>query len=119
MNLCKNPVENIEAVPLDSNILDWHYVIKGVDDSPYAGGYYHGKLKFPPEYPLKPPSVLMFTPNGRFSTNRRLCLSMSDFHPETWNPMWSVSSILTGLHSFILETTPTLGSIETTTAKVC
>jgi hypothetical protein len=21
---------------------------------------------------------------------------MSDFHPETWNPMWSVSSILTG-----------------------
>lgn len=103
LNLRKTPVENIEAVPLETNILDWYYVIKGVDDSPYSGGYYYGKLRFPPEYPLKPPSVFMYTPNGRFATNRRLCLSMSDFHPESWNPMWSVSSILTGLHSFMVR----------------
>jgi ubiquitin-conjugating enzyme E2 J2 len=32
----------------------------------------------------------MITPNGRFETNRRLCLSISDFHPETWVPTWSV-----------------------------
>lgn len=56
----------------------------------------------------------MLTPSGRFKTNRRLCLSMSDFHPETWNPMWSVSTILTGLYSFMIETAPTLGSIEST-----
>ena len=37
-----------------------------------------------------------------------------DFHPDTWNPAWSVGTILTGLLSFMLETTPTLGSIETT-----
>ena len=55
------------------------------------------------------------TPSGRFKPNRRLCLSMSDFHPESWNPMWSVSTILTGLYSFMVETAPTLGSIETTT----
>jgi ubiquitin-protein ligase len=59
----------------------------GAKGSPYEGGYYHGKLKFPPEYPLKPPSILMLTPSGRFKPNTRLCLSMSDFHPETWNPM--------------------------------
>ena len=29
----------------------------------------------------------MLTPNGRFKVATRLCLSMSDFHPETWNPM--------------------------------
>lgn len=28
--------------------------------------------------------------------NTRLCLSMSDYHPESWNPVWSVSCILTG-----------------------
>ena len=39
---------------------------------------------------------------------------MSSFHPETWNPVWSVSTILVGLLSFMLETTPTMGSIETT-----
>jgi ubiquitin-conjugating enzyme E2 J2 len=99
----RKPVENIQAVPLETNILEWHYVITGTEGSPYEGGYYHGKLKFPPEYPMKPPSVLMITPNGRFKTNQRLCLSMSDFHPETWNPMWSVSSILTGLYSFMVR----------------
>jgi ubiquitin-conjugating enzyme E2 J2 len=74
---------------------------------------YHGKLKFPAEFPFKPPSIYMITPNGRFKTNTRLCLSISDFHPDTWNPAWSVGTILTGLLSFMLEKSPTLGSLET------
>ena len=44
--------------------------------------------------------------------NFRLCLSISDFHPDTWNPAWSVSTILTGLLSFMVENSPTSGSIE-------
>lgn len=113
--LTKNPLNNptIIAVPNETNILEWHYVIEGGKGTPYEGGHYHGKLIFPKEYPLKPPSVIMLTPSGRFQPNRRLCLSMSDFHPETWNPMWSVSTILTGLYSFMIEKDPTLGSIET------
>ena len=31
----------------------------------------------------------------------------------TWNPSWSVATILTGLLSFMLETTETTGSIRT------
>lgn len=55
----------------------------------------------------------MYTPNGRFETRRRLCLSISDYHPEEWNPAWGVSSILTGLLSFMLENSKALGTIET------
>ena len=116
-SLVKSPVPNIEAVPLEENILEWHYVIEGAPDTDYCGGCYHGILRFPPEYPLKPPSVLMLTASGRFKTNRRLCLSMSDFHPETWNPMWSVATILTGLQSFMLDDQPTLGSLEASPAQ--
>lgn len=36
-----------------------------------AGGYYHGKLIFPREFPFKPPSIYMITPNGRFKCNTR------------------------------------------------
>jgi len=113
----KSPVKYIRCTPLESDILSWHYTITGPPDSPYEGGTYHGMLKFPTQYPLKPPSVIMYTPSGRFSPGKRLCLSMSDFHPESWNPMWSVSTILTGLFSFMLESSPTFGSIETTTAE--
>lgn len=35
------------------------------------GGYYHGKLVFPREFPFKPPSIYMITPNGRFKCNTR------------------------------------------------
>lgn len=101
------------AAPLESNLLEWHYVIQGSKGTPYSGGWYHGQLLFPPEYPYKPPGVLMQTPNGRFRPNTRLCLSMSDFHPESWNPMWSVHTILVGLQSFMLENSATSGSIST------
>ncbi|ORX72591.1 UBC-like protein [Anaeromyces robustus] len=113
MNIMKSPPPFIIAKPLESNILEWHYVITGPPDSPYHNGEYHGVLNFPSEYPLKPPSIKMITPNGRFKTNFKLCLSMSDYHPKTWNPAWSVSTILTGLLSFMLEDTPTTGSIVT------
>lgn len=119
--LHKNPLTNpkIIAMPNESNILEWHYVLEVPTDDPkcpYIGGIYHGKLIFPKEYPYKPPGVMMITPNGRFKPSRRLCLSMSDFHPESWNPMWSISTILMGLCSFMLDTKPTTGSIETSTA---
>ena len=119
--LGKDPMKDpkIVVAPNESNIREMHYVLEGCVNTPYEGGVYHGKLIFPREYPLKPPSVLMLTPNGRFQPNRRLCLSMSDFHPESWNPMWSVSTILTGLYSFMIESNPTLGSIETSTRKKC
>lgn len=39
---------------------------------------------------------------------------MSDYHPETWNPLWSVSAILTGLLSFMLDSASTQGSVEST-----
>ncbi|CAJ1408340.1 unnamed protein product [Effrenium voratum] len=45
----------------------------------------------------------MVTPSGRLETGCRLCLSMTDFHPESWNPAWSVDTILTGLLSFFLS----------------
>ncbi|EDV48713.1 ubiquitin-conjugating enzyme E2 J2 [Drosophila erecta] len=111
MRLKRDPLPYITAEPLPNNILEWHYCVKGPEDSPYYGGYYHGTLLFPREFPFKPPSIYMLTPNGRFKTNTRLCLSISDFHPDTWNPTWCVGTILTGLLSFMLESTPTLGSI--------
>ncbi|XP_014296145.1 ubiquitin-conjugating enzyme E2 J2-like [Microplitis mediator] len=113
LRLKKDPVPYVVAEPVPSNILEWHYVVKGPENTPYEGGYYHGKLVFPGEFPFQPPSIYMTTPNGRFKVNTRLCLSISDFHPDTWNPAWSVSTILTGLLSFMIEKSPTLGSINT------
>lgn len=100
----KQPIPLIKTKPLEANILEWHYVITGPKDSVYEGGEYYGKVIFPSDYPFKPPAIKMITPNGRFKTDYRLCLSMSDYHPGSWNPAWSVSTILTGLLSFMVTT---------------
>ena len=60
--IVKEPSPDIEAHPRESNILEWHFVIKGPKDTPYTGGSYHGKLIFPSEYPYKPPAIMMLTP---------------------------------------------------------
>lgn len=112
--IVQNPPPYITARPNEDNILEWHYVIDGPEDTPYAGGQYHGTLTFPSDYPYKPPAIRMITPNGRFKENTRLCLSMSDYHPDLWNPSWSVSTILTGLLSFMTGDEITTGSINTT-----
>ncbi|GMM35624.1 E2 ubiquitin-conjugating protein [Saccharomycopsis crataegensis] len=112
-NIQKNPPPYITAKPNEDNILEWHYVITGPPDTCYVGGQYHGTLTFQKDYPFKPPAIRMITPSGRFEPNTRLCLSMSDFHPDTWNPAWSVATILTGLLSFMTSEEPTTGSIRT------
>ncbi|XP_076299931.1 ubiquitin-conjugating enzyme E2 J2 [Lasioglossum baleicum] len=114
LRLKKDPVPYVLAEPVPTNILEWHYVVKGPEKTPYEGGFYHGKLIFPEEFPFQPPSIYMSTPNGRFKVNTKLCLSISDFHPDTWNPAWTVSTILIGLLSFMIEKSPTWGSINTT-----
>ena len=87
LNLKKSPPPGVIAEPEESNILRWHYAIRGPSETAFDGGTYVGKLVFPSEYPMKPPSIYMLTPSGRFQVNTKLCMSMSDFHPESWNPM--------------------------------
>ena len=98
----------------ERNMLEWHLLMEGPHGTPFEDGWYVAKLKFPGEYPFKPPSIFMCTPNGRFATGTRLCLSMSDFHPESWNPGWSVATVAKGLLSFLLEDAVTTGAVVTT-----
>jgi hypothetical protein len=68
----------------------------------------------PAEYPFKPPAFVMLTPSGRFETGTKICLSISSFHPESWQPSWSVRSALVALIAFMQ--TPgngAVGSIDT------
>ncbi|KAK0457396.1 UBC-like protein [Desarmillaria tabescens] len=107
----REPPPFVWAVPDEKNILTWNYIIRGPPDSPFAGGEYHGLLLFPSEYPFKPPGIKMLTPSGRFHPDKKICFSMSDFHPGSWNPAWSVATILTGLLSFMLSDEMTTGSV--------
>ncbi|CAM9152461.1 unnamed protein product [Scytosiphon promiscuus] len=98
--LMKDPSDQYHAAPLESNLFEWHFTIRGPPDTEFDGGVYHGRIILPPEYPFRPPDIIFNTPNGRFSTGMKVCLTISSFHPEHWQPAWGIRLILEALISF-------------------
>ncbi|KAK6061970.1 ubiquitin--protein ligase [Cooperia oncophora] len=112
----REPTEMYFAQPLETrlcciivfqdNLFEWHFTVRGPLESDFDGGIYHGRILLPPEYPMKPPNVVILTPNGRFELNKKICLSISGYHPETWLPSWSIRTALLALIGFM----PTAGA---------
>ena len=74
---------------------------------------YHGRILLPSQYPFKPPDIILLTvtpticvclwlfvhaialawialqPSGRFQTGKKICLSITGYHPKNWQPNWS------------------------------
>lgn len=99
------PTELYFAQPLEDNLFEWHFTIRGPSETDFDEGIYHGRILLPTEYPMKPPSIIMLTHSGRFKVHEKICLSISGHHPETWLPSWSIRTALLALIGFM----PTLG----------
>lgn len=61
---------------LQDNLFEWHFSVRGPPDSDFDGGVYHGRIVLPPEYPMKPPSIILLTVRWRES---------SCFSPFSWS----------------------------------
>jgi len=108
-----NPSDDFMSMPLEEDIFEWQFAILGPRGTEFEGGIYHGRIQLPAEYPFKPPSFMMLTPSGRFETQTKICLSISNYHPEHWQPSWSVRTALVALIAF-MPTNPggALGSLD-------
>jgi ubiquitin-conjugating enzyme E2 J1 len=88
---------DFEASPLEDNLFEWHFTIRGPPGTAFEGGRYHGRITLPPEYPFKPPSITLLNASGRFTVGKKICLSVSAHHPEHWQPAWGIRTIITAL----------------------
>ncbi|KAI0552095.1 ubiquitin-conjugating enzyme/RWD-like protein [Xylaria curta] len=115
--LSNSPSPEYTAAPLDSDLFEWHFTLRGPPKSAFAEGIYHGRIVLPPTYPLSPPSFRFTTPSGRFEPNREICLSISGHHEETWQPAWGVRTALVALRTF-METGASgqIGGLDTSDA---
>lgn len=65
---------------MKGNLLEWHFTFTGIQGTAYEDGFYHGSIRLDPSYPLKPPSIYMLTPSGRWDVGKSICLSATNFH---------------------------------------
>ncbi|XP_060534476.1 ubiquitin-conjugating enzyme E2 J1-like [Cylas formicarius] len=110
-----NATEEYYACPLDDNLFEWHFTVRGPSGTEFESGFYHGRILLPSQYPMQPPNIILLTPNGRFEINKKICLSISGHHPESWQPSWSIRTALLALIAFMpTQAQGTIGSLEYT-----
>jgi ubiquitin-conjugating enzyme E2 J1 len=97
----KDPSDQYFATPLEDNIFDWHFTLRGPKGTDFEGGFYHGRILLPSGYPFKPPNIYFLNENGRFEIKKKICLSFSAYHPEEWQPAWGIRTILEAIISFM------------------
>lgn len=110
LNECSNTF--FHASPLESDLYEWHFTVRGPPDTAFSDGVYHGRILLPAEYPLKPPEIILLTQNGRFEVGKRICLSVTAHHQETWQPSWGIRTILTALVGFMPSKAEGVGALD-------
>jgi len=99
-----SPVNKTFVLVDETNLYIWHFLIYGLDDLMYAGGYYYGKIIIPKGYPYYAPKIVFVTPTGCFPTNEELCFYLDETKLDTWNAEWVIGSLLqtviTELHDY-------------------
>jgi len=100
-----DPPEGISGAPCDNNIMLWHAVIFGPEDTPWEGGTFKLMLQFTEDYPNKAPTVKflskMFHPN--VYADGAICL---DILQNMWTPIYDIAAILTSIQSLLSDPNP-------------
>jgi ubiquitin-conjugating enzyme E2 J2 len=98
--LAKNKSTLFQVIVDESDIKIFYFLLRPLDE-PYKGGLYIGKIELPENYPHKAPDYYMLTPSGRFDINKKICLSISGFHNDTWSPTWNILKIVEAFLSIL------------------
>ncbi|KAK8858555.1 hypothetical protein IAR55_002784 [Kwoniella newhampshirensis] len=104
--LLSSPPEYITVIPNEENLYQWHVVIKGPPNTPYAKGRFGISVAFSTDYPFKPPLIQfktkMYHPN--IDSDGNICIGL--LKTENWKPATKMNFVLTELYNLIKEPNP-------------
>eukprot|EP01105_Mastigella_eilhardi_P010833 TRINITY_DN2510_c0_g1_i1.p1 TRINITY_DN2510_c0_g1~~TRINITY_DN2510_c0_g1_i1.p1 ORF type:complete len:171 (+),score=30.29 TRINITY_DN2510_c0_g1_i1:1156-1668(+) len=101
----RDPPPNASVYVTADDLFFWKATIAGPEGTPYAGGFWLISLRFPADYPFKPPRVRFETPIFHCNINNdgAVCL---DILKDQWSPALTVSKVLTALISLLSDPNP-------------
>ena len=104
-DLSDDPLMNCSAGPISDDLFYWQATIMGPEDSPYAGGVFFLDIKFPTEYPFKPPNIQFTTKiyHCNINHNGGICL---DILKDQWSPALTIPKVLLSICSLLTDCNP-------------
>ncbi|CAF0951267.1 unnamed protein product [Adineta ricciae] len=76
-------------------------IMTGPENSPYAGNQFDFILRFPLEYPFKPPAVHFITPINHPNISSKDGFACDDVLIGTWTTKMNLIDVLNGTHSLL------------------
>ena len=97
----------------ENDITNMYILIIGTKNTPYYGGFYYFKVKYPTSYPNDPPKVTFFSSDGhiRFNpnlyVNGKVCLSiLNTWDGPSWTPCYTIKSVILSIQSMVMNEEP-------------
>jgi ubiquitin-conjugating enzyme E2 D/E len=102
----RDPPAGITAGPVKpDDLFNWEAMIFGPDESPFAGGVFRMFIRFPSDYPFRPPIITFQTKIYHPNINAAggICL---DILKDQWAPSLTISKVLLSILSLLTDANP-------------
>jgi len=104
--LQRDPPAKCTAGPIsESDMSIWDAMIFGPADSPFQGGMFALTIRFPSDYPFKPPIITFKTKiyHPNINASGGICL---DILKTQWSPALTISKVLLSILSLLTDANP-------------
>lgn len=104
-DLGNDPPANASAGPIGDDVFEWQATVLGPDGTVYEGGAFFLSVRFPSDYPFKPPRIQFTTQvyHPNINSNGSICL---DILKDQWNPALTISKVLLAIRSLLSDPNP-------------
>ena len=102
----KSAIDRVMLGPSDdSNLFHWEGMMKGPDDSLYAGGIFKFVIDFPNDYPMEPPKIMFTTKiyHPNISDKGEICV---DILEKSWSAAFTISKLMISISSLLTDPYP-------------
>ena len=100
----QNKHANFDDGPISNNdLFNWKATIRGPKGTPYESRLFNLKIKFPKDYPFKPPSIIfvtkIFHPN--ICLNGEVCCHDFSYLKDDWTPKINIYQLLDKIYDLL------------------
>ncbi|CAF5152701.1 unnamed protein product, partial [Rotaria sp. Silwood1] len=104
-DLKKSSLDNFTVFLTQENLLFWKVIMKGPDDTSYAGYYWLLSVEFSSHFPFQPPNIRFITPiyHCNINDDGRIC---HDILQSKWTPQTTMRVVFKEILNLIRDPNP-------------